>query len=307
MREKKINLYWYDEAGLKNFGDELSPYIIIRIFNVTINDNIHQRRSLSFSSYIITNIYKIINIFIKLRNKIFSKSQNLKIHRSKYYLSVGSIINKSIHNSEVWGSGIIKMDDEISGGVFHAVRGYRTIDRLNELGLNSPSIIGDPALLLPLVYNPIVTKHYKLGIIPHYVDYELLKDKISDDKILIINLNNSNIEYVVNQILSCSNIISSSLHGLIVSHAYNIPALWYKFSNKLKGDDIKFSDYFSSVGIKDYDPFKIDFVNFEVQTILSTINNKSKINKININLTKLQNNLLSVAPFKKRKQINTLK
>jgi len=35
-----------------------------------------------------------------------------------------------------------------------------------------------------------------------------------------------------------------------VAHAYGIPAVWVKFSNKLFGDNIKFYDYFASVGIK---------------------------------------------------------
>ena len=62
---------------------------------------------------------------------------------------------------------------------------------------------------------------------------------------------------IIDEINSCQVIISSSLHGIITCHAYNIPCLWYKFSEKIVGDGIKFADYFSSVNIKPYNPFKL--------------------------------------------------
>ena len=71
------------------------------------------------------------------------------------------------------------------------------------------------------------------------------------EEIKVINLINTNIESVINDILSCEKTISSSLHGLIVSDAYNIPNTWVKFDNNIKGDDTKFHDYFKSVNRSD--------------------------------------------------------
>jgi hypothetical protein len=104
---------------------------------------------------------------------------------------------------------------------------------------------------MPLFYNPSINKKYTLGFIPHYVDYHNVFNMYKNDKnVHVINLLNSNIEDVINQILSCNYIISSSLHGLIVADAYNIPNMWIKYDNKIKGDDTKFHDYFESVNIK---------------------------------------------------------
>jgi hypothetical protein len=57
------------------------------------------------------------------------------------------------------------------------------------------------------------------------------------------------LEKVIDKIVSCTFTISSSLHGIVVSHAYNINSLWVRFADTLgKGPvdlkgDFKFRDY----------------------------------------------------------------
>ena len=50
---------------------------------------------------------------------------------------------------------------------------------------------------------------------------------------------------VINNICSCKCIISSSLHGLICSDAYNVPNVWLD-EYKLDEGTFKFEDYFLS-------------------------------------------------------------
>ena len=51
------------------------------------------------------------------------------------------------------------------------------------------------------------------------------------------------IEQFVDELVSCEMIFSSSLHGLIIADAYNIPNRRVIFGNKLIGGDFKFNDY----------------------------------------------------------------
>src|SRR5690606_14193991 len=103
---------------------------------------------------------------------------------------------------------------------------------------------------LPLLYHPSTEKKYKTGLISHYVDIdETAAAAAQIPGLLHIPLLTDNIEQVIDQILSCERIVSSSLHGVIVAQSYGIPVLWWKYSDKLAGDDVKFHDYFESVSL----------------------------------------------------------
>src|SRR5690554_4142773 len=167
---------------------------------------------------------------------------------------IGSSIHLSDQNSIIWGAGCISPRHLPANKPksTKAVRGPLTRDLLINNEIDCPEIYGDPALLLPIIYSPKRhRKKYKLGVIPHYIDkdnktIQLIKDR---KDILIINIEvGSNFKYFINQIVSCEEVISSSLHGLIVADAYGIPNDWCEFGDKVIGDGFKFKDYFASVG-----------------------------------------------------------
>jgi hypothetical protein len=191
-------------------------------------------------------------------------------------------------NTIVYGSGIRDINQDIKGGIIKIVRGPLTRNRLMQINCYCPHIYGDPGLLLPIYYNPVIEKKYKLGIIPHHIHYikvnEIYKN---DNNILVINVINENIELTINDLLKCEKIISSSLHGLIVGDAYNIPNKWVKFNNLIKGDDTKFYDYFKSVNRTDID--FIDCNNYKKipDNILELIKNVN----ISININKLKDKM----------------
>lgn len=183
---------------------------------------------------------------------------NMSEEKNKYthYISVGSIINYSNSNSIIWGSGTIT--EKLKKIDFHkvfCVRGPRTRKVLLQYYKDIPEKYGDPALLISLLYKPKNEKRYKIGIIPHIIDYEEVCEKFKNDNICVINLKidntHENIQKTIDEINSCDFIFSSSLHGIIVSNAYNISVIRFK-KNKLAGDDIKFTDYFESVYSGEY-------------------------------------------------------
>jgi pyruvyltransferase len=93
------------------------------------------------------------------------------------------------------------------------------------------------------------TRKYRLGIVPHYVDKgspEVERLRASPD-VRIIDIEGGILE-VIDQINSCENVVSSSLHGMIVADAYGIPSAWVTMSGRVAGEGFKFRDYLASVG-----------------------------------------------------------
>ena len=200
----------------------------------------------------VTNFGDILNVYMveKLSNKkalpIDPKSFNFK-----NYFVIGSVFSGVNNKSIVWGTGIMFAHSKINHKSIkvHAVRGPKTRELLLKSNISCPEVYGDPALLLPKLYAPKITKKYKLGVIPHYVDKNdpWVKSLASNDSIKIIDIQNSDVESFVDELLECENIISSSLHGVIVGDTYGIPSMWAELSNKVAGSGFKFLDYFESV------------------------------------------------------------
>ena len=232
MCYNSIRLFWWNEVKLmhkskENYGDLIGKYLVEKISGKKVR-------------FVNPKKWSILNYFQPI------------------YITAGSILAHANEKCIVWGSGIIQKDQQVKNAQFLAVRGPQTRKRLLELGYKVPEIYGDPALLLPNYYHPTKEKKYQLGIVPHYNDYKMVKQWYSKDtSIKIIDLMTLDVEQTTNEFLKCEYIISSSLHGLIVAHAYGIPAVWVKFSDKLFGDGIKFQDYFESVGIKNYRAIEI--------------------------------------------------
>jgi len=269
---EKIRLFWWNEIKIQNktkenYGDLLGAYLVEKISEKPV---------------------------VWVRPSRFS----LRNYIAPIYVTIGSILPHVNKYCVVWGSGIISRKIKIKPAKFLAVRGPLTRTHLINQGYHVPEIYGDPALLLPNYYNPKITKRYKVGVIPHYDDFKQVSQWFANEtSVTIIDLMTTDIEYTTDRILECEQIISSSLHGVILAHAYNIPAVWQKFSDKLFGDDVKFHDYFLSVKLAPYTP-KIMSDELSLNDINNLLSNPNILPKPSV-IEDLKGGLMACCPFKK--------
>ncbi|MCM4157118.1 polysaccharide pyruvyl transferase family protein [Gramella sp. AN32] len=228
-----ILLYYSDFS--KNWGDYINPYLVEKITG---------KKTVSFK-----RIYNPLN-----KPKLFG---------------IGSILHHpGLDNAVIWGSGFIYPPKHLKGtpSKILALRGKGSAAIMEGFGIKHDNIFGDPALLFPTFYNPKKSKKFKMGIIPHYseLDYFLTNTQVKNNKdVTIISplVKNDQVFEIIDQICECDIVISSSLHGLILTDAYQIPSLRFTFTNKLVGGDFKFNDYYSGVGINDHDVIHLDDLN----------------------------------------------
>ena len=162
-------------------------------------------------------------------------------------LGVGSIMQSLKKGDTVWGSGSMFEGDNFSkiDCTVLATRG-----KLTELQMaQKPGVYGDPALLLPLIYNPEVEKTTAIGIVPHYVDMKRVMQStaVATGAVKIIDVL-TDWQSFIREVKSCETIISSSLHGIIIAEAYGIPAEWTDWSDEVWGKGFKFRDYLTGTG-----------------------------------------------------------
>ena len=210
----RINLrHWHFGGAEQNFGDALSPYIVKRLLG---------------------------------------KQHTLEVNGEGEVdlLAIGSWLHYAREGTHIWGTGLRTDPPQEHDATHdyktlnvHAVRGPLTRDFLMRRGIWCPAVYGDPALILPELFQPGRDPKLagRVGLVPHLSGIE--KYQHARDFHVISPLT-TNVEDVIRQIVSCSAIVSQSLHGLIVADAYGIPNVWLR--DLPSEGDLKFRDYFAS-------------------------------------------------------------
>jgi pyruvyltransferase len=222
---KPLKLYWSSglKNGKKNFGDWLSPVLCEAISG----------RKVVYAKPNCCDLVSIGSILHRLKNHFWTRPVN------------------------VWGSGLIEEIPPFkTRHKIHAVRGHLTAKAITNC---KPQAFGDPGLLCNILLpSSRSIKSNKVGLIPHYKDQQnsSIKELSKQPGIIIIDIFSDTLDFI-EQVNKCHYILSSSLHGLIVADALNIPNGWIKLSGKVRGNDFKFSDYYSIFGLSDLVPMNL--------------------------------------------------
>ena len=167
-----IKAWWFTNEG-ENFGDAICPFIL--------------------------------NSLTEQEVKLTDEANSLA--------SIGSILFYNFKTPKIiWGSGSISsfhISNVVKQHKVLAVRGPKSRKRLLDLGLECPEVYGDPSILFPLLIDfPIPEKKHEVSFLPHWIDYELLKEhKEIKENYNIIDIRGG-VEEVLKQILESKIIIS---------------------------------------------------------------------------------------------------
>lgn len=214
------SVYWWDKRS--NFGDAVGPWLIERMTGLS---------------------------------PVNARNTNIS---NRPLFTVGSIIGQLTRDAaDIWGSGLIaplegarlEKLSGLSDIKVHAVRGTATREELiSKLGWSVPEVYGDPALLLPRFLTPEhgQPSEGKISVVPHYVHAKYFKSVTGKD-LHVVDVKQG-LETVVSEIAASRICVSTSLHGVIVAQAYNVPWVWLRIhDHKLGGDQFKFDDFFSTL------------------------------------------------------------
>lgn len=209
VRKNRVNLYYWRGGHGDNVGDLLSLVLVRRIV---------ESLGLDFDQ---------------------------PVAQTRRLYAIGSILEMAIDGVTVWGSGLhhtvlrpqgVRLD-------IRAVRGPLTRDALLKSGYECPEVFGDPAILLPLFYQPVVQPRRPFLVIPHFSKEKDLLEKYPRHSLSTLT---SDWKSFVDAIASSERVISGSLHGVVLAEAYGVPATL--LTSAMDRDGFKYEDYYRGTG-----------------------------------------------------------
>lgn len=286
-KRKSRNLYpvrYFMSNGFNNLGDVLNKYILEKLMRGNcIQSSVEECNLIAIGSI-------LDQFFFVNKNNEYDKSIKLNVWGSGFISDFESL-------KEIDASVLPQFRRELK---IYALRGklsQKRCEKMLNVKLNKIAL-GDPGLLASKLIDEIPEKQYDVGIIPHYIDKDsefISNIKLKKYSYHIIDITGDTIE-TLKEIAKCRCILSSAMHGLIVSDSLGIPNKWITFSDNVFGNGYKFRDYYSVFGIDNPEPIdvRINFVTDEtIRTVMA--NYPIKYSQVE----SIQERLLKSFPWKK--------
>ena len=145
MKKRLKATWWYEP----NFGDALNPYLLSKLSGCQVEYCPEHRP-----------FFKVeLKRFLSNPFKYDWRRMKWPEEKDPVVLAIGSMLEHSRPNYIVWGTGFLKETGVCPGGTVLAVRGPFSSEKLFQQGYKKCEVYGDPALLLPLIYQPNASEH----------------------------------------------------------------------------------------------------------------------------------------------------
>lgn len=244
---RKYKFYYYYSYS---FADAISPVIIERLLKRKIRSKNGFDRFNSKSNALVRHVK---SAWKKIAHDRF---------KSPRVLGLGSIFHHAVSHDIVWGSGVNPhyqdQVDKVGCTNIRATRGPLSRSYLQErYGLQVPEVYGDPALLMPQLFPEFKRQRSsrKLLILAQHNDEKMFQgfvgEAYSKNVLKCQRYNRLHWREVVCAILQSEFVVSSSLHGLIIADAFNVPSRWLhhqSLPSSVTEGRFKFNDYYLSTG-----------------------------------------------------------
>ena len=253
----RMKLHWYRS---KNFGDALSPLLVESLCGAS-------------ATYAHPGSAELIAV-----GSVLFGGGALFVERKKLFTVIGVV--KIARKAFDW----LRPTLNIWGTKVCAVRGKKTLEILRRTGFVKAEeleniALGDPGLLFPQLLQEKPPTQYDLGIVSHFRDMEegvRLGQHFSSlgVHVKVVDVMQDDPVNVLREIAQCDKILSSSLHGLIVADAFQIPNRHIVFSTlgqTAREYLFKFDDYYSAFDVKPTECLSLNSVKGNELNILRMI------------------------------------
>ncbi|XP_075251655.1 uncharacterized protein LOC142344055 isoform X2 [Convolutriloba macropyga] len=237
---RAVSMHYFHPRGLgySNWGDIVGPDLLEKLSGITV----HAGRGTKATLYGVGSIL-----------------QNALNDRGSWYIWGSGLINKpKVPFTSPMTSPMTSVGQNLTTNrKLFSVRGPESQVSVLALQGVMPFVAKDPGLLTSKIYPMERASKYAVCIIPHYVDSTTVTSALNKSDKAVIKIVPITVPYdfknhvddVPKDVTSCKKVLSSSLHGLIVSHSYGIPAAVITLSSKIAGGNWKYRDYYESLGI----------------------------------------------------------